>query len=240
MSLYKTKRLLLYPLTAYQRYKHRHVTGFIHSAMEVYYYRPTFFKFLTARINNPQLLHEADIGADSIVLDVGGFVGDWSRNIAERYGSHIYVFEPNPKTLDTLHRNLDPYDNIQILPYGLGGTNQQVAMCLKGMGSSIYAFEQGNAVKGTVDIQIRDVAQVLDDLNIEKIDLLKVNIEGGEYDLLDRMIEQNLMDRVSCLLVQYHEWFPGAYRRRRQITKALRRSHKCVWDYPFVWEKWVR
>jgi hypothetical protein len=67
-----------------------------------------------------------------------------------------------------------------------------------------------------------------------------VNIEGGEYDLFDRLIDIGWLPRVRSVLVQFHEWHPQAYRRRRAIRRALRRSHDEAWNYPFVWELWRR
>jgi hypothetical protein len=68
---------------------------------------------------------------------------------------------------------------------------------------------------------------------------MKINIEGAEFPLLERMIECNLLRKVDCFLIQFHEWHPGAYKRRRKIRKALSESHRLVWDYHFIWEKWV-
>jgi hypothetical protein len=67
---------------------------------------------------------------------------------------------------------------------------------------------------------------------------MKINIEGAEFPLLERMIETELLKQVDCFMIQFHEWHPGAYHRRREIRKALRKSHKLDWDYHFVWEKW--
>ncbi|MGH8977302.1 MAG: FkbM family methyltransferase, partial [Acidimicrobiia bacterium] len=72
------------------------------------------------------------------------------------------------------------------------------------------------------------------------VDLCKVNIEGGEYDLFDRLIETVWLARIRILLIQFHEWHPNAYARRRAIRRAFSRTHDEVWDYPFVWEMWRR
>jgi hypothetical protein len=89
-------------------------------------------------------------------------------------------------------------------------------------------------------VQIRDVVGVLDELGIREVDLLKVNIEGGEYDLFDRLIETDWLRSVRLVSVQFHEWHPKAYRRRRAIRRALARSHTEVWCYSWVWEYWSR
>jgi hypothetical protein len=91
---------------------------------------------------------------------------------------------------------------------------------------------------GAVDVTIVDVAGAFDELGLDRIDLLKLNIEGGEYDVLDRLHETGRLPRIDQILVQFHEWHPHAHRRRRAIRAALRDTHVEEWDYPWVWERW--
>ena len=70
---------------------------------------------------------------------------------------------------------------------------------------------------------------------------MKVNIEGGEYDLFDRLIEAGSLGRFRQVSVQFHEWHPRAHGRRGSDTAGeLRRQHDEVWCYPWVWELWRR
>jgi Methyltransferase FkbM domain len=91
-----------------------------------------------------------------------------------------------------------------------------------------------------VDVEIRDVAPVFAELDAERIDLLKMNIEGAEFDVLERLAETGWIDRIDELLIQFHDWAPAAPRRRRMIRRVLARTHTEVWNYPWVWERWVR
>ena len=43
------------------------------------------------------------------------------------------------------------------------------------------------------------------DLDIEKIDLLKLNIEGSEYDLLEKLLKSGLISTIDKLQIQFHE-----------------------------------
>jgi len=91
-----------------------------------------------------------------------------------------------------------------------------------------------------MSIRIDDIAQCWERLCLERVDLMKINIEGAEYALLERMIETGLTERVGSFMIQFHEWHPGAYRRRRKVRQALAETHSSVWNYDFVWEKWDR
>ena len=134
-------------------------------------------------------------------------------------------------------RRIGEQENVNTFAFGLGGSDASVQLALEGPGSTIYANPETSR---TTDAQIRDVVGVLDELNLDHVDLCKVNIEGGEYDLFDRLIETDWLSRIRILLIQFHEWHPNAYTRRRVIRRAFSRTHDEVWNYPFVWEMWRR
>jgi hypothetical protein len=69
---------------------------------------------------------------------------------------------------------------------------------------------------------------------------MKINIEGGEYELLSRMAETGLMPKVDTYLIQFHEWMRGSHSMRREIRRELAKTHRPTWDYRFIWERWDR
>jgi FkbM family methyltransferase len=233
------KRALLAPRTAYLRRKERSQPFLARTMLEQQYYRRTIYDFIAASANQPELLVDFELDAHSVVLDVGAFDGDWSRQIAARYGSTIHAFEPNPAAMAKL---TDRLGGSKVVPhaYGLGGRDQEATLTLAGPGSSVYGVDAGDLPLETITVSIRDVVHVLDELGLDAVDLLKVNIEGGEFELFDRLIECEWLPRLRFVLVQFHEWHPHAYRRRRAIRGALRATHDEVWNYPFVWELWRR
>jgi FkbM family methyltransferase len=240
VSLYRLKRTLLAPRTAYMRRKERRQPHLARTMLEQQYYRRAVYDFMAATSNRPDLLVDLDVDEGSLVFDVGAFRGDWARQISARHGSTIHTFEPNPHAFARLTARLRVQPKIVTHDYGLGGRDLQALLTVAGPGSSIYGVDAGGAPLEQVRVTIRDIARVLDELEIDAIDLLKVNIEGGEYDLLDRLIETGWLPRIRLVLVQFHEWHPNAYRRRRAIRRALRGSHDEEWNHPFVWELWRR
>ena len=91
-------------------------------------------------------------------------------------------------------------------------------------------------------IEIKDIAS-LKELNNIAIDLMNINIEGGEYDLLNRLIETKILNNIYNIQIQFHEWYPSMKKSklyRTQIHEKLKKSHKLVYSYDFVWEKWSK
>ena len=238
ISLYTIKRALLAPRTAYMRRRERKdLDHFERSMLELFYYSRAMSDMRRAMEARPDLLFDADLDDRSVVFDVGAYHGEWSEAISRRYGSTIYAFEPDPTSFPHLVACLGGRANVKPLDYGLGDADATASMSLAGLGSTIFATD---APFGTSTVRIRDVVTVLGELGLPAIDLMKINIEGGEYDLLDRLITSGWLPRIRQVMVQFHEWHPKAYRRRRRIRRALRQSHREVWCYPWIWELWRR
>src|SRR5262245_26933255 len=237
MSAYKIKRTLLTPRTVYRRRREHDVDQFGRSMLELHAYGRPIYDFIEATAAKPDILFDVDVDDRSVVLDVGAYAGEWSEQVAQRYGSTVFAFEPDPTSFPKLVERLAKYRNAHALNYGLGGDDHVASLALAGPGSSIYG---ASGAFGAAKVQIRDVASVLDELGIDRVDLIKVNVEGAEYDLFDRLIETSWLHRTRLVSVQFHEWHPRAHSRRRRILRSLRATHDQLWNYQWVWEFWRR
>ncbi len=160
--------------------------------------------------------------------------------MVDRYDPVIYAFEPNPRSFELLQQKAVSNPKLQPLPYGLGDEDLTVDFTLNGLGSSMCDDRSSNSGMPRIKVDIAAIDRVWRDLKLGHVDLMKINIEGAEFPLLDKMIRANLLNNVDCFMIQFHEWHPGAYAKRRRIREELSKTHRLEWDYYFVWEKWVR
>jgi FkbM family methyltransferase len=221
-----------------RRVKERDMDPRVRKMFDDNYYRKPLYAFTAATMANRDILIDADIDASSIVFDVGAYVGDWSEKVSTRYGCTIHAFEPSSTAFEKASTRLAGRDGVHLHNIGLGGSNQLARLAIAGPGSSIYT--ETSPMGSVEEVSIRDVAEVLEELGIAEIDLLKVNIEGGEFDLFDRLIASHWMPRIRQTMIQFHEFHPNAHWRRHRVRRALRRTHREVWNYSWVWEFWQR
>lgn len=245
MSWYRLKKKLLWPYIWFRRRREREQPAFMRAALELHYYRPTFYRFIGATMANPDIMYQAPLQAGAIALDVGAYHGDWAARVHEKYRARIYAFEPDPPSVAFLQRRFSAVAEVQCLPFGLGGEDAQLSMLQRGMGSTLYEVDAGpgrggDGLEARVEVQVRDIVGVLDELGHADIDIIKLNIEGAEYALLERLIAARRLSQIRVYTIQFHEWHAGAHRRRRRIQRELAKTHDKVWDYPFVWEQWIR
>jgi FkbM family methyltransferase len=173
-----------------------------------------------------------DLDESSIVFDLGGYLGEWSEKIFNKYGCKIFIFEPVKKYYDEINNKFNN-DKIKTFKLGLSDKDSNVDVYDDGAQSSVY-LKSGQKE----NINLVDYNNFINKNNIEFIDLMKINIEGSEFDLLEYIIKNNLHLKIKNIQVQFHKMFSDSESRRDKIRKELSKTHKLTYDYKFVWENW--
>lgn len=182
-----------------------------------------------------ELRFNYDLGEESIALDLGGYEGKWTNDIYTKYRCRIYVFEPVGSFADQIRRRFAENDKIEVCQHGLGASTRQEIIHLSVDGSSVFGSSAASE-----EITIIDAKTWIEENLNGRINLIKINIEGGEYELLSRLIETNLVERIDNIQVQFHRISGASMAEMRSIQRALRRTHRPTYQYEFVWENWAR
>ncbi len=179
------------------------------------------------RLNYPELRE------DSVIFDLGGYKGQFASDIFAKYGSEVYVFEPFQTFFQGLQERFRANYHIRVFGFGLAGRDETQRIYFHDDGTSVFRPSTNFQV-----IRIRRFSSFVQEHDIATIDLLKVNIEGSEYDLLDDIIGAGLQHRIRNIQVQFHRDIVHAYERMEDIKQTLRMSHNLTYEYPFVWENY--
>jgi FkbM family methyltransferase len=176
-----------------------------------------------------------DLNTESLVLDFGGYKGQWASDIYSKYNCKIYIFEPLKMYFDKISERFEKNPKIETFCLALGEfrRTEQIGICDDG--TSVFRDTQEKSI-----IQFEDVAVFFDEFNIGEIDLLKMNIEGGEYELLKRLIETGLIKKIKQIQIQFHNIESDSEKKMRDICGNLAKTHTASFQYKFVWENWVR
>ena len=178
--------------------------------------------------------------AEDVVWDVGAFEGQWASDISAKFGCTVHAFEPMPDFSAVVRNRLGRNPRITVHDFGLGATDASVMMTAADDGSSHVKPAARADRASRFEVRIRDVRHVFKELGARKVTLLKLNIEGAEYELLEAMIAGGLMSHFDYLQIQFHDFVVDAASRRDAIVAALAVTHHRTWCYPFVWENWTR
>jgi FkbM family methyltransferase len=175
-----------------------------------------------------------DLNESSLVLDLGGYEGQGAGDIFSMYCCRVVIFEPVKEFAQAIQKRFERNPRIEVLPVGLGARTRKERIGLCQDGSSIFKTSDT-----TQEIQLLDIAEWLHDQGITVVDLMKVNIEGGEYELLDRLVETGRIRTVRNLQVQFHDVAADSATRMEQLQEQLSRTHRPTYQYRFVWENWM-
>lgn len=174
-----------------------------------------------------------DLNKDSIVFDVGGYEGQWASDIYSMYHCQVHIFEPVEEFATNIRRRFFKNPDIVVHQFGLSDRNETTKFGLDKNCTS--AFKPGKIL---VAAQFVETVKFLADSNIKFIDLMKINIEGGEYDLLDYLLRVGCACNIRNIQVQFHDFIPDANIRMAKIQRDLSITHALTYQYMFVWENW--
>ncbi len=174
-----------------------------------------------------------ELNSHSVVFDLGGYKGQWASDIYSKYLSKVYVFEPATKFYQAISNRFKNNDAIKVFDFGLGSKNSTETIYLSADASSIH-----RKTDKAETITIKQFDTFVAENNIDSIDLLKINIEGGEYDLLEHTIATGYIGKVKNVQVQFHNFVPNAAARMKGIQENLKKTHELTFQYHFIWENW--
>jgi len=186
-------------------------------------------------IGDQTLRQEYPLSAQSIVFDVGGFRGQWASDIYARYRCTVYLFEPVPEFAAAISARFAANPAIVVYPAALGVEDGEIELRIAEDASS--AFGEGGQ---RLVAPVLGLRKLLENQRIDDVALMKMNIEGGEYALLEGMLDAGLMPRIGDLQVQFHDFFPDAPQRMAAIQRRLSETHELTYQYVFAWENWRR
>lgn len=173
-----------------------------------------------------------DLNQSSVVIDLGSFHGEFAKDIYNKYKCHVYCFEPYKEFYD-YSKLVVIEDKIKFYNYALGDSETKKKIYFKEDETSFF-----NIGDNYEEILIKEYGKEITNLNIKKIDLMKINIEGAEYDLLEYILDNNFHAQIQNLQIQFHSNVENYKKRKNEIRNKLKRTHKIEWYFPDVWESW--
>lgn len=178
-------------------------------------------------------LYYTDLKKHSMVFDLGGYEGQWTSDIYSMYRCRIHVFEPVVDFAQQISRRFRWTPDIFVHQFGLSNRSWTGKIALDEDKSSLFG-----TAGPLVDARFVEATAFLKEHAISSIDLMKINIEGGEYDLLEHLLNAGYLEKVRNIQVQFHAFVPNAKARMIAIQERLAATHEPTFQYDFVWENW--
>ena len=179
-----------------------------------------------------------NLDENSVVFDLGGYHGTFAENIYNKFNCNIYVFEPYKPFFDIINQKFENNTKVRVFNCGIYDQTSNVKFDAIEDGSTIVDFTQRNLDDiNFFEVQVKSFKEVYDELNIDVIDLLKINVEGAEYRILEHIFENNYVKKIKNFQVQFHN-ISNSEQLLEEVRKELCKTHKQDWNYQWVWENW--
>ena len=145
------------------------------------------------------------------VIDVGAHIGYFTRICAGRVGNsgHVYAFEADAENYSLLRRNTAAYTNVTLVPAAVSSHTGNVNFyhLPESTGCHSTLAPEGAAVKVTVPATTLDL--FIGEKVRRPVDLIKMDIEGGEWEALKGMTGVLAQEHLSLII----EWNPESLER---------------------------
>jgi FkbM family methyltransferase len=147
------------------------------------------------------------LSRDDVIVDLGAHIGAFAVTAARAApGGHVHAIEPAAETYDLLARNLALNGLHNATPHQFAVSDRPGPATLyrgsDSWGDSIYRDGSGSG-SGSERIETVTLDELLYERRIERVDYMKVNVEGAEYPILLGAAEETLR-KVRHMLVEYH------------------------------------
>lgn len=143
-----------------------------------------------------------------VIFDLGSNIGFSAIYFRLKYPrARIYAFEPDPDNFLKLKKNTAQFENLFVFSHALSGENGRRRFYRNPLSPVCSSFlERQRSGLEQIEVEGKTLDAVMSELAIDRVDLLKFDIEGAEYEVL-RNCRQ--LSRVKTLIGEFHPDLAG-------------------------------
>ncbi len=162
-----------------------------------------------------------------IAIDCGANVGKITAQFAQN-GATVHAFEPNPHAFAELERRFAGVQHVHCYQKAVSDVSGKLNLYLHerssedeihwSTGSSLLSHKPNVRIDKFVEVEVIDLCDFLRSLS-GPVKVLKMDIEGSEVAILEKMIDTKIANRIAHIFVETHE---AKIPELRVATAALR------------------
>jgi FkbM family methyltransferase len=161
----------------------------------------------------------------SIVYSVGiGEDTSWDEAMIADHGLHVFGFDPTPKAAAFVRANTALGDHFHFTEEGLA--TEEGTMTFTKPENPDHVSLRAGALDGLgeqISLPVNTLENWMDSLGHSKLDILKLDIEGSEYGVLESWIDRQYFP-MDQLLVEFHHRFLESKEQHNRVLEGLKRS----------------
>lgn len=163
-----------------------------------------------------------EISSTSIVYSFGvGEDTSFDLEVIATYGAQVYTFDPTPRSIAWVNNREWPYQ-FHFFPIGIAAHDGYVDFNppenLKFVSHTLLDRPRTDA--RSIQVEVQKLSSIANLLGHRKIDILKMDIEGAEYEVIFDIVKTDSIE-IEQILVEFHHHFQNVS--VEQTKNAIRR-----------------
>lgn len=172
------------------------------------------------------------IGPNSVVVDVGlGEDISFSQSLIQKYGCTIHAFDPTPRAIEYVKQLGNP--KVVLHEFGVAAVRGRATFYLPNSeghvsGSLAMAPHVGQRA---LEVNLLDLGGVFELIGAQRVHLLKVDIEGAEFDLIGDEHFKHYAERIDCICIEFHHRWSnfGKVATLKAVQRLRELGFRCAW-----------
>ena len=178
-----------------------------------------------------------------IIVDLGANIGIASVYFAHQFlDSEIFAFEPAEENFLLLEKNIQSRRNVRAFPVGLGDRDEVREVYFSDNPTNYGGFSffpAGSNTSSRKPVQVKKSSDYFREIGISRVDLLKIDTEGSEFEII-HSLDPNLLMEIEWIVGELHgvrdfevlaylsQWFDisvkRSFRKRLFMFRALNKK----------------
>lgn len=185
--------------------------------------------------NREKLNYRIKFKSDGLILDIGSYLGDYTKKVLARNpGMTFWLYELNPEYFNACLIRFKDGQNVTVYQKAVNADGRYFQMQIDGLRSRLE-LNISYEVLQTASIGIQEIFD-----SVSEIELLKLNIEGMEYECLDQLVRSESLVKARHLLIQFHNFEGGSKSKRDVLRSKISKDFNNIYTFDWMWELWIR
>jgi FkbM family methyltransferase len=138
----------------------------------------------------------------NVVIDIGANVGLFTKYMLYKNAKKVFCYEPNKSAFNCLFKNYQNNTSVFLNNLAVSTNNDKLRLYLDVNNTLVSSAKRNTS--DFYDVDSITLKQILTQNNLEKVDLVKIDIEGMEYELIENL-ENEVFSKIYSFIIEYHD-----------------------------------
>ena len=143
------------------------------------------------------------IESNDVIIDIGAHIGLFTIYASQfSKNGEIYSFEPMKDNFELLNKNIisNNLKKVKIFNLAVSNSNSTVTLFINNDESGHSMFSESSE---NITVKSISLMKIFDDNNIKKCNLLKIDCEGAEYEIIEKL-PSAYFKMIEKIIIEYH------------------------------------